>query len=165
MGFRKSSEIPGRTTVVRHHIDTGNAHPVRQKPYRVTQSQQQAIEEKIKRMLDFGIIQPSLRPWCSPVVAVANPDGSIRFCLDFRGLNRVSNYAYPLLRIDELLEEIGNKMVFSVLDLTKGYWQVKLTPESAEKTAKRSPDSTSSEYFLLGLTGHQQPSSVLWIRF
>jgi len=53
--------------------------------------------------------------------------------LDFRGLNRVSNYAYPLLRIDELLEEIGNKMVFSVLDLTKGYWQ--LTPESIEKTA------------------------------
>jgi len=104
MGFRKSSEIPGRTTVVRHHIDTGNAHPVRQKPYRVTQSQQQAIEEKIKRMLDFGIIQPSLRPWCSPVVAVANPDGSIRFCLGSGGLNRVSKFdAYPFPRRDELL--------------------------------------------------------------
>ncbi|KAK2724091.1 hypothetical protein QYM36_002437 [Artemia franciscana] len=166
MRFRESfSKIPRRTSVVRHHTDTVNAPSARQKPNRVPQSRLQAIEEEVKRMLDLGIMQPSSSPWCSPVVVVAKPDGSIRFCLDFRGLNRVSNYAYPLLRIDELLEEVGNKMVFSVLDLTKGYWQVKLTPESTEKTAKRSPDSTSSEYFLLGLTGHQQPSSVLWIRF
>ncbi|KAK2727701.1 hypothetical protein QYM36_008256 [Artemia franciscana] len=98
--------MPGATSVVRHHIDTGNAHPVHQKPYRVPQSRQQAIQEELKRMLHLGIMQPSSSPWCSPVVVVAKLDETIRFCLNFQGLNRVSKFdAYPLSQIDELLEQ------------------------------------------------------------
>jgi hypothetical protein len=63
MGFRKSFfKIPGRTSVVRYHIDTSNAHPERQNLYRVPQSRQQAIEEEVNRMLDLRIIQPSSSP-------------------------------------------------------------------------------------------------------
>ncbi|KAK2727441.1 hypothetical protein QYM36_008059 [Artemia franciscana] len=87
-------------------------------------------------MLRLGIMQPSSSPWCYPVVVAAKLNETIRFCLDFRGLNRVSKFdAYPIPQIDELLEQVRNKMVFSVLDLTKGYWQVEFTPESMEKTA------------------------------
>ena len=97
MGFRKSfSKISGRRSVVRHHIDTGNAHPLCRKPYRVPHSRQQAIEEEVKRILDLGIIPPSSSPWCPPVAVVAKPDGSIHFCLDSRVLDWVPKFdAYP----------------------------------------------------------------------
>jgi hypothetical protein len=87
-------------------------------------------------MLELGIIQSSTSPWCSPVVVVAKPDQTIRLCLNFRALNWNSKFdSCPLPKIDELLETVGNKKVFNILDLTKGYWQIKLTRESMEKTA------------------------------
>jgi hypothetical protein len=130
------SKIPGRKTIVKHHNDTSGSQLIRQRPYLISQSRKQAIEEEVPQMLELGIIQPSTSTWCSLVVVVAKPDQTIRFCLDFRAFNRNSKFdSYPLPRIDELLKTVGNQKVFSILDLTKGYWQIKLTKESKEKTA------------------------------
>ncbi|KAJ1080474.1 hypothetical protein NDU88_000673, partial [Pleurodeles waltl] len=95
---------------------------------------------EIEKMLDLGIIEPSQIPWCSPVVSVPKPDGSIRFYIDFRQVNSVSQFdTYPLPRVDELLEKLGKARYMSTLDLTKGYWQIPLAQNDKEKTAFSTP--------------------------
>jgi len=74
--------------------------------------------------------------WSSPIVLVPKPDGSIRFCKDFRKLNEISKFdTYPMPRVDELIERLGKSHYITNLDLTKGYWQVPLAPAAREKTA------------------------------
>ena len=72
---------------------------------------------------------------------VGKPDGSIRFCVDYRKVNDVSRFdAYPMPRVDELLDRLGPAHFFSTLDLTKGYWQIPLSPGSKEKMSFSAPD-------------------------
>ena len=74
-------------------------------------------------MLELGVIEESHSPWSSPTVIVPKPDGTLRFCNDFRKLNKVSLFdAYPVLRVDKLIERLGPASFISTLDLTKGYW-------------------------------------------
>lgn len=87
-------------------------------------------------MLSRDVIQPSASPWASPVVLVPKPDGSSRFCCDFRNLNKITKKdSYPLPLISESLEALGGAKFFSSMDLMSGYWQVEMDPASREKTA------------------------------
>ena len=75
---------------------------------------------------------------------VPKKDGTYRFCVDFRGLNVISEKSeYPLPRVDECLEAMAGACLFSTLDLASGYWQVELNPADQEKTAF----STNSGHF------------------
>ncbi|MGH0163547.1 UNVERIFIED_CONTAM: hypothetical protein FKN15_045983 [Acipenser sinensis] len=92
-------------------------------------------------MLELGVVEESSSDWSSPVVMVPKPDGTVRFCIDFRRVNEVSKFdAYPMPRVDELLEKLGKSNYITTLDLTKGYWQVPLAPASKEKTAFVTPE-------------------------
>ncbi len=71
---------------------------------------------------------------------VPKMDGSVRFCVDYRKVNAVSKFdAYPMPRVDELLDRLGAARFYSTLDLSKGYWQIPLSPLSKEKTAFTMP--------------------------
>ena len=75
-------------------------------------------------------------PWVSPVVIVDKKDGTKRFCVDYRKLNKITKIdRYPLPRIDELLETFRTANWFTTLDLASGYWQVEMKEEDKEKTA------------------------------
>ncbi|CAM5149577.1 unnamed protein product, partial [Natator depressus] len=91
---------------------------------------------EVKKMLELGVIEESYSQWSSPIVLVPKPDGTMRFCNDFRRLNEISQFdAYPIPCIDELVDRLGSARFLTTLDLTKGYWQIPLTKEAKEKTA------------------------------
>ena len=136
MFFAIKSDDLGRTSIIKHHIDTGDSSPIKQRPYRAPQVTRKLIEDQLQSMIEQGICVPSQSPWSSPVVMVKKKDGTMRFCVDYRKLNEVTKKdSYPLPRIDDTLDALGGSAFFSTLDLKSGYWQVELDDESREKTA------------------------------
>ncbi|XP_074981577.1 uncharacterized protein LOC142071118 [Caretta caretta] len=130
------SATPGLTERAYHSTDTGNAHPIKVQPYRVSPQAKTAIEREIQDMLHLGVIRPSGSAWASPVVLLPKPDGEIRFCMDYRKLNAVTRPDnYPMPCTNELLEKLGHAQFISTLDLTKGYWQVLLDESTKESSA------------------------------
>ena len=116
------SEVPGRTTVAQHDIKTAPGVTVRVPPYRVPEARRNAIREEVARMLQLRVIEESRSAWSSSIVLVPKPDGTFRFCNDFRRLNEVSDFdAYPMPRVDDLIERLGPARYLTNLDLTKGY--------------------------------------------
>eukprot|EP00731_Ephydatia_muelleri_P013115 Em0007g425a len=134
--FAESSDDMGRTGVVKHSIDTGTSHPIRQQCRRVPPFRREQAKKMIDDMLQKDIIQPSSSPWASPIILVPKKDGSLRFCIDYRKLNSVTRKdAYPLPRVDDTLEALSGSKWFSTLDLLCGYWQVEVEEKDRHKTA------------------------------
>ena len=130
------SNNPGRTSLAEHVISTGTASPVRQRPYRLPYSRRATVRDELQKMLDMDIIQPSTSPWASPIVLDTKKDGSIRFCVDYRALNRVADFdAYPMPRVDAILDKVSSARYISTIDLTRGYWQIPLEEDSRRKSA------------------------------
>ena len=91
-------------------------------------------------MQEDGVIQPSNSPWASAIVLVRKRNGKLRICVDYRHLNSVTKPdAYPLPRIDYLLDQLGSAKYFTTLDLVSGYWQILVADDSIEKTAFTTP--------------------------
>ncbi len=134
------SPLPGRTDLIQHHIETEPGVVIRSRPYRLPEHKKKVVQTELEAMLEMGVIEESHSDWASPIVLVPKTDGSIRFCVDYRKVNAVSKFdAYPMPRVDELLDRLGTARFYSTLDLTKGYWQIPLSPLSKEKTAFTTP--------------------------
>jgi hypothetical protein len=130
------SNTPSRTCVAEHKIDTGEAAPIRSPPYRIPQSLTRTVHDELRQMLVMGIVRPSKSPWAAPVVIVPKPDGTIRFCVDYRKFYNVAKMdAYPIPRMDQMLEKVAQARYISTLDITKGYWQIPLNENSIPKSA------------------------------
>ena len=94
------------------------------------------IESEITKMLDAGVIVPSESEWSSQVVLVKKKDDSIRFCVNFKPLNKKTvKDKFPLPRIDDCLDSLSGKKYFSTLDCFSGYWQIPLVKEARKFTA------------------------------
>src|SRR5712675_2781705 len=95
--FSKSEFDLGRTTLITHNIDTGDAKPIRQGLRRQAQIHLDVIDHKIAKMESSGVIEPSCSPWASNVVVVTKHDKTPRITLDYRQLNNVTyKDSYPL---------------------------------------------------------------------
>ena len=94
------------------------------------------MAHQLHEMQQNGIIKPSNSPWASPIVLVRKKDRTLRLCVDYRNLNSVTKPdKFPIPRIDDILDQLGESKHFSTLDMASGYWQIKVSEESQEKTA------------------------------
>jgi hypothetical protein len=90
-------------------------------------SELKELKKQLQELLDKGFIRPSTPPWGVPMLFVKKKDESMRMCIDYRELNKVTiKNRYPLPRIDDLLDQLQGARVFSKVDLRSGYHQVRV---------------------------------------
>jgi len=127
----------GSIKATEHQIELKpGSKPVRLNPYPMRPRSRELIKAHVDRMLKLEVIEPSQSEWASPVVLIPKPDGSPRFCIDYRQLNeRTVRDSYPSPRMDECRDSLGDAQFFSTLDCNAGYWQIPLAEEDKPKTA------------------------------
>ena len=130
------TDLPGDTNLVEHSITMTVDSVVHVKPYPLPFQSESVIQEEVNRMLSMGVIEPSVSPFCSPIVLIKKKDGNTRFCIDFRALNRLTQFdAEPIPDVEEMFIKLKDKKYFTKIDLTKGYWQIRVSEKDRPKTA------------------------------
>ena len=110
--------------------------PISMPPYRMAPAELRELKEQLQELLDKGFIRPSTSPWGAPVLLVKKKDGTLRLCIDYRELNKVTvKNKYPLPRIDDLFDQLQGEQYFSKIDLRSGYHQLRIREADASKTA------------------------------
>ncbi|KAL6277398.1 hypothetical protein ACE6H2_020999 [Prunus campanulata] len=113
-------------------------NPIYQAPYRMAPAELRELKIQLQELVDLGFIRPSVSPWGAPVLFVKKKDGTMRLCIDYRQLNKVTvRNRYPLPRIDDLFDQLRGAKYFSKIDLRSGYHQLRVREEDVPKTAFR----------------------------
>ena len=136
------TETPGASKgSVKHSIRVTTKEPTRRKPYPVPFAAQEELQKQTKELLDWGVIEPSDSPYCSPIVMVPKKDSDRkRMCLDLRQLNLVTVFdAEPMPDQEAIFAKIAHYKYFTKLDLSKGYYQIWIKEEDRHKTAFQTP--------------------------
>ncbi|KAJ0666882.1 putative nucleotidyltransferase, Ribonuclease H [Helianthus annuus] len=114
------------------------ANPIAKSPYRLAPSEMQELASQLQELSDKGFIRPSFSPWGAPVLFVKKKDGTLRMCIDYRELNKLTiKNRYPLPRIDDLFDQLQGATCFSKIDLRSGYHQLRVLEDDIPKTAFR----------------------------
>ena len=112
--------------------------PISMTPHRMTLVELQELRVQLQELLDKGFIRPSTSPWGAPVLFAKKKDKTLRPCIDYRHLNRVTiKNRYPLPRIDDLFDHLRGARVYSKIDLRTGYHQLRVREIDIPKTAFR----------------------------
>ena len=130
----------GYTTTIEHTILTGEAEPIMCRPRRNNLGLTQKINDAVDKHVKAGHLTPLNSPWAFPIVPVLKPDKTVRLCVDYRPLNKITqNDPFPTGNLQEVLDNLAGANYFSVIDLAQGYLQVPLAEKDRPKTAFRSP--------------------------
>lgn len=136
------SDKPGEATLIEHKIELNTDVPVRTKMYPLPYTARNDIKDELQSMLELGVIETSESPYASPVVLVRKKDGTNRFCIDYRKLNKVTLFdPEPMPKPDDIYTKLKGDRYFTKIDLCKGYWQVIVRAEDRPKTAFITPDN------------------------
>ena len=134
--FSLSSTDLGCISSDEHRIQTDDHYPIASTPRRIPMHIESDVENLIVDLEEKGIIQKSTSPWNSPIVAIRKKDGSVRLCIDYRRLNSITKRPiYPMPSMRELFDTLAGAKYFSSLDLSMGYYQVKMNADDMSKTA------------------------------
>jgi hypothetical protein len=107
-------------------------------PYKMSTLKLVELKLQLKEMMDKGYIQPNMSPWGALVLFMKKKDGTLRLCIDYRKLNKVTiKNKYPLPRNNDLFDQLGGASIFSKMDLRYGYHQVRIKVEDIHKTSFR----------------------------
>ncbi|GJY79352.1 putative reverse transcriptase domain-containing protein, partial [Tanacetum coccineum] len=123
---------------IEFHIDLiPGEMPVAKSPYRLAPSEMEELSSQLRELWDKGFIRPSSSPW-GALIFIKKKDGSFRICIDYRELNKLTiKNCYPLLRIDDLFDQLQRSQYFSKIDLRSEYHQLRVHEEDISKTAFR----------------------------
>ena len=134
-------ELPGLppSREVDFHIELHpGTSPISVTPHRMAPVELQELKVQLQELLGKGFIRPSTSPWGAPILFAKKKDKTLRLCIDYRQLNRVTiKNRYPLLRIDDLFDQLKGAQVYSKIDLRTGYHQLRVSEVEIPKTAFR----------------------------
>lgn len=126
----------GLAAVTVHEINLYNDTPIYQRPRRFPEPIAREIEEQCRELHSLDIIEPSNSSWSSPVVPIRKKDGTLRLCIDYRQLNKVTKPdRYPLPNLVDSVYSLKGNQYFTSLDLVRGYYQMPIHENSRECTA------------------------------
>ncbi|XP_073049548.1 uncharacterized protein [Primulina eburnea] len=112
--------------------------PISKEPYHLAPAEMKELKYQIQELLDKGFIRPSYSPWGAPVLIVKKKDGSMRLCINYRELNRVTiKNNYPLSQIEDLFDQLQGASIFSKIHLRSGYHQLKVKESDVHQTTFR----------------------------
>ncbi|KAG8181795.1 hypothetical protein JTE90_000087 [Oedothorax gibbosus] len=124
------SNEPGCTDLAKHDIGLEEDKPIIGKPYRMSPRQTEILKAEVNKMLELNVIERGDSDFTSPLILVEVPGKDPRPCIDYRRLNKVTRTQYfPIPNIEELIEKVSSAKYISVLDLTRGYWQIPLSKQ------------------------------------
>ncbi|XP_044510183.1 uncharacterized protein LOC123228802 [Mangifera indica] len=111
------------------------ARPPARAPYRMGPMELEELRKQLDELLDAGFIQPSKAPYGAPVLFQRKKDGTLRMCVDYRALNKVTiKNKYPIPNVADLFDRLARARYFTKLDLRSGYWQVRIAVGDEAKT-------------------------------
>lgn len=133
-------ELPKKLPPARevdHRIElVADAKPPARAPYRMSQPELMELRKQLGELIDAGFIKPSKSPFGAPVLFQRKQDGSLRMCVDYRALNKLTvKNRYPVPLIADLFDQLAKARWFSKLDLRSGYYQVRIAEGDQAKTA------------------------------
>jgi hypothetical protein len=116
--FREIPKFPPKRDIGFSIYLVPGVSPVSKTPYRMGTPELKELHMQLEELLKNGYICPSVSPWGAPFIFVKNKDGTLRMCIDFRQLNKVTiKNKYPLPRIDDLFDQLKGAIIFSNIDL------------------------------------------------
>jgi len=112
--------------------------PPAKAPYRMSHEELKELKVQLEELLTKGYIKPSKSPYEALVLFVHKKDGTLRMCVDYRALNKVTmKNGYPLFQIDDLFDRLSRAKVFSKIDLRSKYYQIRIAEGDEKKTGCR----------------------------
>jgi transposase InsO family protein len=152
--------LMGVSSIAEHTITMRDEYPIKQRYYPKNPAMQKIINEQVDELLRDGRIEPSRSPYSAPIVLVGKKTGEMRMCVDYRQLNAKSiPDAYPLPRINHILEKLKDAKYISTLDLKSGYWQIPMARSSREYTAFTVPGRGLFHWKVMPFGLHSAPAT------
>ena len=134
-------DIPTRTDKIYHDVIVEDSKPIKQHPYRMNPLKQKYLQDEVKYLLENDFIEPSQSNYSSPCILVPKSNGTYRMCTDYRKVNSVTKTdSFPIPRIDDCIDKVGNSKYVTKFDLLKGFWQVPQTERAKEVSAFATPN-------------------------
>ena len=134
-------DIPTRTDKIYHDVIVEDSKPIKQHPYRMNPLKQKYLQDEVKYLLENDFIEPSQSNYSSPCILVPKSNGTYRMCTDYCKVNSVTKTdSFPIPRIDDCVDKVGNSKYVTKFDLLKGFWQVPLTDRANEVSAFATPN-------------------------
>jgi len=128
-------QLPGLPPEREVEVSIDVLPPIAQAPYRMASVELAELKFQLQELLDKGFIHPNNSPWGAPVLFVKKKDGTLRLCIDYRQLNKVTiKNKYLLPRIDDLFDQLKGARVFLKIDLRSGYYQLRIKDLDVSKT-------------------------------
>ena len=134
------TDVPGKTNLLQHDVKLNSDVPVSKKAYILPYAVRDKVKKDIQDTVEAGIAEKSTSPYAAPIVIVPKKDNTIRLCVDYRQLNKVTIFdPQPMPKLEDIINKLGKAHYISKIDLTKGFWQIPLTETSKEKGAFITP--------------------------
>jgi hypothetical protein len=160
IAFSRDDAEMGFTTLIEYEIDPLDKPPVQIRPCKLALEEQREAVKIIEQLLEEKAIARSHSDWAAPAFLVPKPNGGWRLVTDFRLLNqRCRDWKMPLPVIEDVFQKLGESKLFCVMDITKGFWNVPISPKSRKFTAFTLRNIGLFEYLVMPMSLKNSPAT------